>query len=239
LGKLLAVARWAFVASLPGLILTASVAAEFNNLRLYTDGFEKYHVSQTTGLSPTELTKAAKGFISYFNSREEYINIVVEKDGQPFTLFNEKEQSHMKDVKALVQLDYQALIGTAIYAGLYTGLAFFRRRRKKGELARAAVWGSAITLGILVALGVGSATDFGALFTRFHLFAFTNDLWLLDPSRDYLIMLFPEGFWFDAGILLGVATTATAVTLLGVSQGYQRRIKKRAAAAPENKKMEV
>ena len=129
MGKLLAVARWAFVASLPGLILTASVAAEFNNLKLYTDGFAKYHVSETTGLSPAELAKAARGLVSYFNSGEEYISVIVEKDGQPFTLFNEKEVSHLKDVKALVQLDYQALIGTAIYAGLYTGLAFFRRRR--------------------------------------------------------------------------------------------------------------
>ncbi len=238
MGKLLAVARWAFVASLPGLILTATVAAEFNNPKLYTDGFAKYNVSQTTGLSPAELAKVARGFISYFNSSEESINIVVEKDGQPFTVFNEREVGHMKDVKALVRLDYQALIGTAIYAGLYTGLAFFRRRRKKGELARAAVWGSAITLGILVALGVGSASNFDALFLRFHFLAFTNDLWLLDPTRDYLIMLFPEGFWYDAGIMLGVATTAIAVTLLGVSLGYLKRIRK-TGGGPLEKNREV
>jgi integral membrane protein (TIGR01906 family) len=223
LSKWHTVARWAFVASLPGLIMTATVAAEFNSLRLYTDGFAKYHVSETTGLSPAELTKAARGIISYFNSGEEYLHVIVEKHGQPFTLFNEREVSHMKDVKALVQLDYKGLIGTAIYAGLYTLLPFFRRGRRKGDLARATVWGSAITLGILVALGIGTASDFDALFLRFHFLAFTNDLWLLDPTRDYLIMLFPEGFWFDAGMLLGVATTATAATLLGVSLGYLRK----------------
>jgi len=43
-------------------------------------------------------------------------------------------------------------------------------------------------------------------------------------------MLFPEGFWLDAGIMLGVATTAIAVTLLGVSLGYLRRLRKHTEA---------
>ena len=44
-------------------------------------------------------------------------------------------------------------------------------------------------VGLVVLVAVLSFLDFDALWTRFHQIAFRNDLWLLDPTRDYLIML--------------------------------------------------
>ena len=35
---------------------------------------------------------------------------------------------------------------------------------------------------------------------------------MLDPSSDYLIMLFPQGFWFDAAVF--IALTAALLALL-------------------------
>jgi uncharacterized membrane protein len=49
---------------------------------------------------------------------------------------------------------------------------------------------------------------------------------MLDPTKDYLIMLFPEGFWFDAAMLFGQIITGVAVTLLVVSLVYLRRTRK-------------
>ena len=37
--------------------------------------------------------------------------------------------------------------------------------------------------------------DFGTLFTRFHLLAFTNDLWLLNPETDLMIRMLPQEFF--------------------------------------------
>jgi integral membrane protein (TIGR01906 family) len=64
---------------------------------------------------------------------------------------------------------------------------------------------------LVVLVGVLSLMDFDALWTRFHQIAFRNDLWQLDPSKDYLIMLFPEPFWFTA--TLRMATTVAPQTL--------------------------
>jgi integral membrane protein (TIGR01906 family) len=60
--------------------------------------------------------------------------------------------------------------------------------------------------------------DFDALWTRFHQIAFRNDLWQLDPSTDYLIMLFPEPFWFTATIRMAttVALQTVVVAVAGV-----------------------
>jgi len=228
--KILAtIAKWLFILTLPALIITATIRIEFGSLWLYQNGFEKYDVSQTTGLSETELAKAASGIINYyFHSDEEYISLTVLKDGEPFELFNEREVAHLKDVKALVQLNSRLLMGTAIYIGIYAGMCLFWRRKKYWRnLARATVIGSSITLGMIVALGVGSMVgSFDQLFLQLHFLAFTNELWMLDPTKDYLIMLFPEGFWFDIAMLFGQITAGVAGTLLAVALVYLRRTRR-------------
>jgi len=69
-----------------------------------------------------------------------------------------------------------------------------------------------------VLVGVLSLMDFDALWTRFHQIAFRNDLWQLDPSKDYLIMLFPEPFWFTATLRMAttVALQTLAVAVVGI-----------------------
>jgi integral membrane protein (TIGR01906 family) len=180
-------------------------------------------------LAEAELEKAAAGLISYFNSDEEYISITVVKDGQPFELFSQREVAHLKDVKQLVRLDYRLLLGTAIYVGAYAGVCLWRRRKSRQRLARAVIIGGSIALGMIVAMGVGSTIQgFDQLFTQFHFLAFTNEFWMLDPSRDLLIMLFPEGFWYDASMLFGGIVAGVAGILIGVAGGYlwrARRVK--------------
>jgi integral membrane protein (TIGR01906 family) len=44
---------------------------------------------------------------------------------------------------------------------------------------------------------IASVINFDWLFTQFHIASFNNSYWMLDPSTDYLIMLFPGGFWQD------------------------------------------
>lgn len=221
------VARVVFILALPAVLISAVIAFEFNSLWLYKDGFEKYNVSQTTGLAEAELEKAAVGLISYFNSGEEYISVTVVKDGQPFELFNQREVVHLKDVKQLVRLDYRLLLGTAIYVGVYAGVSLWRRRKNRCKLARAVIIGGSIALGMIVVMGVGSTIQgFDQLFTQLHFLAFTNEFWMLDPSRDYLIMLFPEDFWFDASMFFGQIVAGVAGIILGVAGGYLWRARR-------------
>ena len=226
------VAKVLFMVCLPMLLVTATIAFEFNSLWLYKNGFEKYNVSQTTGLSEAELEKAARGLINYFNSDEEYISLTVIKDDKPFELFNQQEIAHLKDVKGLVRLDYRLLLGTAIYVGAYAGICLFRQRKRWRRLAWGVVGGSSIALGMMLTLGIGSMLlDFGQLYTQFHFLAFTNELWLLDPTKDYLIMLIPEGFQYDAAMLFAKITIGVAVTLGGVAGGYLWTMRRRAKSA--------
>jgi integral membrane protein (TIGR01906 family) len=68
----------------------------------------------------------------------------------------------------------------------------------------------------MLALGLGALLNFNQLFLQFHLLSFTNELWQLDPTRDYLIMLFPSVFWYDTTLFCALATAVGAVVLGGV-----------------------
>jgi integral membrane protein (TIGR01906 family) len=215
-------AQWLLVLCLPLLLLTASVSAAANCPRLYQYGFEKYAVSQVTGLSSTELDKAARGLIGYFNSGDEYIDLTVAKNGQPFTLFNEREVAHLKDVKGLFRLVYKILLGSGVYALVFLGVSLFwwRDRRRLGQ---GLFFGGCLTLASMLVLGLVIALDFDGFFLRFHLLSFANDFWMLDPAVDYLIMMFPQGFWFDAALTCAIATAAGAVILGGIGWWLMRK----------------
>lgn len=219
-------ARWLFILCLPILFLSFSISLAANSSWLYKYGFSKYNVGQTTGLAQAELEKAATGLISYFNSGEEHISLIVEKDGQPFELFNQREVLHLKDVKGLFHLGYWLLFGTLVYALGYAGLCLFWRRRKYWrKLAGGVVWGSGLTLGIMLLIGLGTLLNFDQLFWQFHILSFDNELWRLDPATDYLIMLFPQGFWFDVTVFCTLVTAALAIILGGVSGWYLTKSK--------------
>jgi len=212
-------AKWLFMLCLPVLLLTTSLGWAANSLWLYKYGFEKYNVSQTTGLAESELDKAARGLISYFNSDEEYISLSVIKDGKLFNLFTPEETIHFRDVKGLIRLDYWVLLGTLVYALAYVGVClFWRRRRYWRELAWGLAGGGGLTLALLLLVfGFGVLVGFGQLFYWFHLGFFTNLYW---SAEGYMLLLFPEGFFYDAALFCAGITVGLAVILGGVGGWY-------------------
>jgi len=71
--------------------------------------------------------------------------------------------------------------------------------------------------------GKGRSTagnGFDSAWTQFHVIAFNNDLWALNPARDHLIQMFPETFWRDITVLIGAATMLEAVLISGTSVAY-------------------
>ncbi len=223
-GAKVSIAQGLFIVCLPFLFLTASLTWAINTLWIYQHGFEKYNISTTTGLAQEELEKAARGLINYFNSSDEYINLTIIKDGQLLQLFNQREISHLKDVKGLFRLNYRVLLGTVAYALVYKfACIFWRRGKYRQRLARNVVSGSILTLILMLVMGMGALLgdeQFARFFLQFHLISFTNDLWLLDPTKDYLLMLFPQGFWFDTTRFVALATTGMAIVFGGLAGGF-------------------
>jgi integral membrane protein (TIGR01906 family) len=90
-------------------------------------------------------------------------------------------------------------------------------------LIRSLKWSALGTGAFLVIFGGTAAIDFGWLFTQFHFLSFANDLWLLDPYNDYLIIMFPQQFFFEATLFIGLLTVIDFVLLTAVVRYARRR----------------
>ena len=221
-------ARWIFILCIPIILLSATLAWAFNSLSIYKAGFAKYEVGQALGLSPIELDKSARDLIAYFNDpRQELLDINVTYDtGETGRLFDEADILHMKDVKGLVWLDYRLLLAAAIYSVLYILLSLvWNRRHGRPDLALGAAWGGGATVALLIFLGVFAVTSFDWFFTTFHEIFFPNGNWQFPPG-DHMIMLFPDGFWSDVTLLVGLVTLLLALAVWGAGLVCLRRIKK-------------
>jgi integral membrane protein (TIGR01906 family) len=212
--------RWIFILCIPILLATTSLRIPANCPYMYEYLFNKYQVGNTTGLDTPALKATARGLVDYFNSSEEYIHLVVQKNGQSFTLFNEREMLHLKDVKYLFWLDLWVLSGTAIFILIYVVWSMVRDNTYRQLLARSALTGAGLTFGLMIVLGIGMLFNFDALLWRFHLISFSNDLWLLDPNKDYLIMLIPNGFMYDASFTVAGAVVIGALITGSIGGGY-------------------
>jgi integral membrane protein (TIGR01906 family) len=215
-----AVFRWFFVLCLPLLLLSAAFRIPANSAFFYEYLFNKYQVGTTTGLDKAALRATAQGMVDYFNSNQEYIDLTVTKDGQPFKLFNEREIVHLRDVKGLFRFDLIVLVATGVFAAAYAISSILRKGDTRRKLARAALIGGGLTLALMAAMGIGMLFDFDSLLLQFHLLSFANDFWQLDPTRDYLIMLITHGVMYDGAFTVAGATVLGALLVGGAGVAY-------------------
>ncbi len=141
-------------------------------------------------------------------------------------LYNERELSHMQDVKGVVRGSLRVwYITLAILFAL--GISAWRRNWLPlylNGLRRGGWWmiGLALSLGLIAGVGILLDPDvFWKFFTLFHQVFFEGDSWLFLYS-DTLIRLFPIRFWQDAVL-------AAAVISLGGGLGLALGLKKFAA----------
>lgn len=204
----------------PVLCLCTCLRLEMNSPSLYNHGFVRYDISASTGLPATQLDAITTRLIRYFNSMDATPQMrVTTQSGSTFDLFHDYEVVHLEDVKRLFAFNssLQALSLLLLLALCAVGLSQSRR----AEVAAGLRKGSLCTLGLLAVTGTLFMADFDWAFVGFHLVAFDNSFWQLNPSTDYLVRLFPWGFWQDVSLLAGIATglMAGAICLLARALG--------------------
>jgi len=136
-------------------------------------------------------------------------------DGTP--LYNERELSHMDDVKRVTKgalnvwyMSLALLTLLGIWAWRADWIQAYRLGLMRGGWLMV---GLAVVVGLIVVVGILINPDiFFGFFAAFHSLFFEGDSWLFLYS-DTLIRLFPIRFWQDAFLLAAVIALGGGVAL--------------------------
>ncbi len=205
-----------FAVALPLLLISSNVRLIINSSALYEWDFNRYEIESRTGLSREELRSAASQIRTYFNNDEELLDVRVRFAEDPVPLFREREILHMRDVKDLVRGVFSVQLWALLYVLGFVAAGLLARRTSFLPLLRRTVIYSGIgSVVFVVGLGLAALINFDAVFTRFHLISFANNLWMLDPYSDYLLIMFPQGFFLDATLAIAALTIVEFAAIAG------------------------
>lgn len=208
-----------------GLVLNWACILCFDS-KFYADEYRKLNTAQEIGMSEEDLGRATETLLDYLTDKRKDLDVTAVIKGQEREVFNEREKAHMVDVKALYQ--------GAVLAGnllLAAGVVFMvwmllLKKRRRAALGGYLV-GNGVFFVLLAGIGLFAALDFNVFWTGFHQIFFTNDLWLLNPSTDILIMMVPGQFFFDLVMRIAIASLLTIGALFAAATLAVHRLKKR------------
>jgi len=168
-----------------------------------------------------QLSEIARRLVDYFNSKVETPQMnVVNQYGEEFELFHDYELIHLRDVKGLFQLDHRVQEASLAYIVIYSVLFLLWRKGRWQNLAKEVSWGCALTLALMVVLGIASIFGFEQLFVQFHRISFSNPYasrWYRLGSSFYSqkVSLIQHGL---AAIILDMATDKEKAVELAIEQ---------------------
>lgn len=179
--------------------------------------FEKLDSRAKVGLNEADFEAVKQKLIDYVGLKTEEFSVLVTINGQQVDFFNDKERAHMLDVRSLFVLNKNIFIIALI---LTLGMYLFGKYALKQRLllAEALSISGIMMMVFAFALGLVASQDFTAVFIQFHELFFNNQLWLLDPVTDRMIVLLEEQFFSDMALHIGLYAVLLAIfgTAVGI-----------------------
>lgn len=167
-----------------------------------------YFPADDFGFTKADRLKWAPYALNYLTNSADISYLADLKFDDGKSLYNERELSHMNDVKRVTQgalkVWYISLAGLALL-GIWAWAGRFASAPQWGQAYRLGLMRGgwlmvilAITIGLIAVIGISADPDlFFRFFAGFHSLFFEGDSWLFLFS-DTLIRLFPIRFWQDA-----------------------------------------
>jgi len=184
----------------PVIIFISGIEVAVFDKAFYMVQMGKNQVTENTGIYPPDMDLVVNEIISYLKGDRQDFDIKARLAPEnaknvidSVSIFNDKEITHMDDVRDLL-LFFLGLRDAAIILALIAFLMLLKFNRK--AIIKALFYGSATFMVILLIVGASFIFNFNDTFILFHQLFFANDLWIMDPSTDRLIWIVPEPFFF-------------------------------------------
>jgi integral membrane protein (TIGR01906 family) len=147
--------------------------------------------------------------------------------GQP--VLNEAERGHMRDVRTVfLGLYLAAAVGALVLVAAFV----LARGRSRARLWRRLSRSGLVIAVVTVAGGLLALVFFDAVFALFHRVLFPQGNWQFDPATDRLVQLFPERFWVETSVAVGVVVIVLGVALAWLGARRGAAIERRTAGTP-------
>jgi len=214
---------WLVALLIPLALIGLGLRLLLSNTFLQIEYNMPYFPADEYGFTKEDRLRWAPYAVEYLvnNADISYLGDLKFDDGSP--LYNERELSHMEDVKhvtnSALNVWYTAL-ASLLALGIWSRLGRFDYAQHWEQAYRQGLmrggWlmvGLAVVIGLVVVVGIAfNQNVFWSFFTGFHQLFFEGDTWLFLYS-DTLIRLFPIRFWQDAFLIAAVIALGGGVTL--------------------------
>ena len=208
---------WLVAILVPLALIGSGIRLLLTPLFLHVEYNMPYFPPDEFGFTKTDRLKWAPYALDYLvNSADiSYLGDLKFEDGKP--LYNERELSHMDDVKRVTKGALNAWYVSLVLLAALGAWAWFGKWEQAYRLGlMRGGWlmvGLAITVGVIVVVGIViNPNVFWNFFAWFHSLFFTGDSWLFLFS-DTLIRLFPLRFWQDAFLFAAIIALGGGVAL--------------------------
>ncbi len=163
----------------------------------YHEQFENNNIYDGFNMNKTELHEINHILLDYLQGNKHKLNTSsVNTD-----FFNEKEQTHLSEVKMLIKGISSIFYFLLIVFILLFFIVYMRNKKKFWKnVIVILISGGILNILLILLLGGFVFVNFSGFFLKFHLTAFESDTWLLNPATDNLIKMFPEKFFFELGL---------------------------------------
>jgi len=215
--KLTVILSWLVALLVPLALIGLGLRVLLTPLFLKIEYNMPYFPADQYGFTKEDRLKWAPYALNYLvNSADiSYLGDLKFEDGKP--LYNERELSHMEDVKRVTKgalniwyVTLALLIGLGIWSRLGHWEQAYRQGLMRGGWL---IVGLAVTVGLIVVIGIAiNPNVFWNFFAGFHSLLFEGNSWLFLFS-DTLIRLFPLRFWQDAFLLAAIIALGGGVAL--------------------------
>ncbi|MEA2673284.1 MAG: hypothetical protein QOI92_476 [Chloroflexota bacterium] len=175
---------------------------------------DRTNVGQLTGYSAGELDHIAGQILGDLVLWRGDFHVQAGAGPRLGEVLTDGERSHMLDVRNVFTAFW-----AFVAAGILTLVVGFRRARAPGAQPaawRAAAWrgvrNGALGLALAIAVvGVFAVFAFDAAFEVFHRLFFGAGTYSFDPATSKLVQLFPDAFWSQTAIIVGVVILSVAL----------------------------
>ena len=202
------------------------------DIKFYENKYQELSVAENIGISSEELMKATDVLLDYLVGNTDSLEVYATIDGVNQEVFNETEKAHMIDVQVLF-VNTIFIRNISIGLMLISGIVLYLLNKK--DTVSVIVQGikqASLMLGVVfVFLVTFAVLDFDSFWIYFHKVLFRNDLWLLNPYTDNLILMVPLPFFFSLvslilyRVILGLGLLFTIIYGLE-NDGYNHRFLK-------------